>query len=1184
MKVLFAVKSEAISEAIISRYRKEYQEIITYKNVYYFNAILKEIQKNKDYDRIIISEDLESFANNNNYDTIDKFIFEKLDSISDEANDSNGNEIVILFLCSERRQKGNELLSKLFSIGIYNALLGDDRSVTGVCKLIREPRTKKEAKNYYKIDSETSGYRPENENEVSEVEIQNILTHFRKLGKETGKYVASFDNIAAQYSEEQLKIIANCLPIKVKNILASSSEKYKRLAANTFGLGGVNQNKYEDNAKSSGIKIDTLSGTTSKNKINKPIVIPSGVKKVTSKKNNLEEKDSNNSGIKVQRKPKSLQEQIERTNIDESERKEALRKQKVLEEKEQAKSKAKVEKEEKDKLDEITDKKIKKNSKLEKNLDEKDDLFLTEEVSDSDTTKVNSKQLENDDIFSEDFDNLEDIEIEKSKEKKSAKMSKDELAEEDMFVSDFDDIEIEELEEPKTVPANEKLEDDDDIFADDFDDFDDIEIEESEEPKAIPSNEKLEEDDDMFADDFDDFDDIEIEESEEPKAIPSNEKLEEDDDMFADDFDDFDFEDIEIEKPKAVPSNEKAEEAEDDMFADDFDDFDFGDIEIEEPKAVPVNEKTEDDDIFTGDFDFGDIELEEPKVVSNEDKSEEDDDIFGEELGDFAFEDVEDDKEKDVMSNDELEDELEDLFDDSDLLPNIENFDDNSENVDDIIAGIDDLDDDIFEATPESLNEEDDDDIFGEGATVPGIDDLDDDIFGEGATVPGIDDLDDDIFEATPESLNEEDDDDIFGEGIAVPGINDLDDDIFETTPGTISDEEDDDIFGEGAAVPGIDDLDDDIFGEGAAVPEIDDLDDDIFETTTGTISDEEDIFEEELSTKKVDLAEEDDIFSNKVNESIPAKKSNNSKEASIKSKVEYSVNNLSKLLTKEKKIVNFIGTTKNGTSFLVNNLAKLFSSIGINTAILDLTTNKNSYYIFTNSEEKLRKIASTSFDKLEKGYAEGIKVDKNLTVYTAIPNADNKTYNAENILSTLVQNHSLVLVDCDYSTDYMYFALCQELYLVQSMDILTMQPLTTFLRELQVREILDSEKIRVVINKELKVRDLNPKLIIGGMSCYKDPGMSVMVKLFNKDMVQACSIPFEENTYSKYLEAMVNCEISLSGYSKNFMAKLKNLGDMIYPLNSKPSYSNRTISQNYKPNTFSNDMNKTLNQMKKKY
>ena len=83
MKVLFAVNNDDISEAIIKKYQKEYKEILSYKNVYYFNAILKELQKDKSYDRVVISEDLEPFANNN-YDTIDKFLFEKLDNISDE--------------------------------------------------------------------------------------------------------------------------------------------------------------------------------------------------------------------------------------------------------------------------------------------------------------------------------------------------------------------------------------------------------------------------------------------------------------------------------------------------------------------------------------------------------------------------------------------------------------------------------------------------------------------------------------------------------------------------------------------------------------------------------------------------------------------------------------------------------------------------------------------------------------------------------------------------------------------------------------------------------------------------------------------------------------------------------------------------------------------------------------------
>ena len=69
MKVLFAVSNENISDSIIKKYQQQNKEIISSKNVYYFNAIIKELQKDKSYDRIVISEDLEPFANNN-YETI----------------------------------------------------------------------------------------------------------------------------------------------------------------------------------------------------------------------------------------------------------------------------------------------------------------------------------------------------------------------------------------------------------------------------------------------------------------------------------------------------------------------------------------------------------------------------------------------------------------------------------------------------------------------------------------------------------------------------------------------------------------------------------------------------------------------------------------------------------------------------------------------------------------------------------------------------------------------------------------------------------------------------------------------------------------------------------------------------------------------------------------------------------
>ena len=137
MKVLFAVSNESISESIVKKYQQMYKEIISYKNVYYFNAILKELQKDKTYDRVVISEDLEPFANNN-YEAIDNFIFEKLDSISDEASTNAGEDIPIILITTDRRTKSENLLIKLFGIGVYSALIGQDRSIEQVCNLINK--------------------------------------------------------------------------------------------------------------------------------------------------------------------------------------------------------------------------------------------------------------------------------------------------------------------------------------------------------------------------------------------------------------------------------------------------------------------------------------------------------------------------------------------------------------------------------------------------------------------------------------------------------------------------------------------------------------------------------------------------------------------------------------------------------------------------------------------------------------------------------------------------------------------------------------------------------------------------------------------------------------------------------------------------------------------------------------
>ena len=256
--------------------------------------------------------------------------------------------------------------------------------------------------------------------------------------------------------------------------------------------------------------------------------------------------------------------------------------------------------------------------------------------------------------------------------------------------------------------------------------------------------------------------------------------------------------------------------------------------------------------------------------------------------------------------------------------------------------------------------------------------------------------------------------------------------------------------------------------------------------------------------------------------------------------------------IPEEKKIVAFVGAHGNGTSFIINNLALLLSEQGIKTAIVDLTKNKNSYYIFTQNEERLRGIAYSCFEKLKSGISDGIIVNKNLTVYTSLPNADSEIENKETAINTLLSEFSLVLFDCDTETDQEYFEIAQEIYLVQSLDVLTIQPLTTLLKKLKMNKLLNEEKLRILINKDLRVNKLNERILISAMSVYNSPDTTYQLDLFNRDKIGYLTIPFEEKNYSKYLDELADCKLTIRGYSKNLISSFNKLAKFVYPINGK--------------------------------
>ena len=79
-----------------------------------------------------------------------------------------------------------------------------------------------------------------------------------------------------------------------------------------------------------------------------------------------------------------------------------------------------------------------------------------------------------------------------------------------------------------------------------------------------------------------------------------------------------------------------------------------------------------------------------------------------------------------------------------------------------------------------------------------------------------------------------------------------------------------------------------------------------------------------------------------------------------------------------------------------------MLSQKGVKTAILDLTKNKNSYYMFTDNDTNLMKIATESISNLSGGIVNGLEVNKNLTVFTSLPDGLQEETNKDMMLKTL--------------------------------------------------------------------------------------------------------------------------------------------------------------------------------------
>ena len=246
------------------------------------------------------------------------------------------------------------------------------------------------------------------------------------------------------------------------------------------------------------------------------------------------------------------------------------------------------------------------------------------------------------------------------------------------------------------------------------------------------------------------------------------------------------------------------------------------------------------------------------------------------------------------------------------------------------------------------------------------------------------------------------------------------------------------------------------------------------------------------------------------------------------------------------KKVICFVGASKVGTTFLINAVANTFAKNKINTAIVDMTRKKDTFTIYTYDSEGKKNIASQSLKYASSGLDEPLVYDK-LRIYTAMPGEDRKMYNASKVIETVMKENKIVLTDADFTTPIEYFKLCNEIYLVQDMDVLNIGQTTLFLRELKMKNV-SFDKIKLIINKHVKCA-LTSKDIIDGISTYSSYDLKMYEQLFSSSKLPYYIMPFNEDNYRKYVEMIYKYTNTFNSFTDEFKNSLNKILNSIYPM-----------------------------------
>ena len=1449
MKVLFAINDENIVSEITSRYQQKYKEIITSKSVYYFNAILKELQNERDYDAIVIGEDLEPIADNN-YDRIDRFILEKMDEVSDEASQQSGSDIPIILICSDRRTRNDPILAKLFSMSIYNAITGADRTIEQVCELISKPRGKKEAKAYYNMNR-TEEYDPITGEDVSESEIQSILNHYTKIAGNEQKCVESFDIIASQYNPKQLKIIVNFLPMSVKSILEKYSVRYQQL----FLLN----NKTNKNEKKTGAELLTVDISNGQ-KLDQPVVIPATLSHPVTEFNNTNAYVNNN-GINGQfmnnpymnngqmnqmqrpmqgnpymnqynqgnpynrNMPNTYQNQRPiQPNIEQNN---AMQRNPNMMNMQQGHQNMgpRPEPTQMGQMGQMPRNNNVQNPNMQftnnpqnnqmNNIQNPYNQFANMQ---NRNIQMNSMQVQNNQFANAQYgnrmpnvnqqnsensipnanqqnsvnnipnanqqnsvnsmpdinqqnSNQENLNIDLEEQKKNLEMDAEPKTEQNAYqdiasvfdtpvIPDPEPIPTQEVPEfhLEETPVEEKQTEEEKIANTNF--FQPTQMEQTKDEiqetnilnNNTPSNFFYNDENEKKIDEPNYLEKKETEEIGEgeqdlaqevkrgrgrPRKTP--------------------IEDVE-DKPKRGRGRPRKIKPEDELNqtqtviepmentqpAEDLNSFNsmyqiqtqennfdqnkkLETIRIPDPvlSINPIQQHNSVEDIKRIEpvQTFNPIEtvqtynpvkeikpiepvqafkplepiqtynpVEEIKPIEpvqtfkpiepvqtynpiEEIKPVEPVHTFNPIEPVQTYNPVEEIKPVEPVQTFNPTEEIKPIepvqtHNPIETIPAWNNM--NHEELNSMPSlGFEPIQN---EYTPVVQN------IEPPMVTIPTSNFENNSI--QINQMPAIDTANDN-YELPS----------IFGEVAEQPEYNQKDEEtknMFDTS--VFNDNQAEIKMNQEQNVPSYDTSVDSFFGEEIApistnINQVEEnvannpVETNTYKTEQNAYNNQEDLyqiqnarspFENEVQQptnindilgnipkpvgiqsqtqpEEVKQQENDGGF-NPYNIPSPFENDmnvnndlgtyanlvqqetyentfmpNNFQNPQLYNQNEEYVEQPQSMLNMGSgKLCVFTGTSKNGVSFIVNNLAQMLIQSNVKVAILDETQNRNSFYIYTNNDEPLINKAVSSIRNLENGLAKGLDVSRYLTVYTNIPDGglENKTEDIEAIVSTLTHNYDIILVDSDFETNEKFFAYASEIYVVQSMDALTIQPITKFLSELKDKGLLQEEKLRIIINKYMNMKRLPAEIVIEGLTRYNEPTMTLQKELFNSKNVPAILIPFDMQAYTRYMDVIATCQMTLNGYPTVFLNSLDKLASIIYgtapelakintaaqnkskkrgffagKLNGKkqkeePEKPNKNTQYNeFNPNQYlmnnnlySNEMNDTLNKMKKNY